>query len=190
MTDNHRADRVLQALTDGVVTVRPWQPDDAPAIFAAIEESRAALQQWLPAAGGVTQIDEVRAYIAATQELRDSGTAYDFVIADARSGDVLGGCGLTQINRNHRFCNLYYWVRTGSARRGVARRAIKLAARFGIEGIGLTRIEIVVEPENIASLHAAEGAGARREGLLRNRLTVHDQARDAVMLSLIPADFA
>lgn len=189
MTNRNDTDRVSQTLTDGVVTLRPWETGDAPAIFAAIEESRAALQQWLPGAGGVTHIDEVRSYIAATTELRNSGASYDYVIVDARSGDVLGGCGLTQINRNHRFCNLYYWVRTSRARQGIARRAIQLAARFGLEGVGLTRVEIVVQPENIASLRAAEKAGARREGVLRNRLTIHDQARDAVMFSLIPADF-
>ena len=188
MIESHDTTRAAQALTDGVVTIRPWQVDDAPAIFAAIQESRAALQQWLPAAAGVTHVDEVRGYIEMTAELRDSGAAYDFVIADAQSGAVLGGCGLTQINRNHHFANLYYWVRTGSAGRGVARRAIRLAARFGLEGLGLARVEIVVQPENTASLQAAARAGATREALLRNRLTVHDRASDAVMFSLIPAD--
>ena len=178
------------SLTDGVVTLRPWHLADAEAIFAAIQESRAELQQWLPAAGGVTHVDEVRSYIGMTLEWRDTKTAYDFVITDAQTGGVLGGCGLTQINRNHRFANLYYWVRSGSARRGVARRAIRLAARFGLEGIGLARVEIVVQPENTASLRAAESAGATREALLRNRLTVHDVPSDAVMFSLIPADFA
>jgi len=38
-------------------------------------------------------------------------------------------------------------------------------------------------------LRAAESAGAVREGVLRNRLTVHDTPGDAVMFSLIPADF-
>lgn len=177
-------------LTDGVVKLRPWQTDDAEAIFAAIQESRAELQQWLPAAGSVTRLDEVRSYIAMTLEWRDTGAAYDFVITDAQTSHVLGGCGLTQINRNHRFANLYYWVRSGSARRGVARRAIRLAARYGLEGIGLARVEIVVQPENTASLRAAASAGAVREALLRNRLTVHDDPSDAVMFSLIPTDFA
>ena len=185
-TDNVPTD---MSLTDGIVTLRPWQPADAEAIFAAIEESRPELQQWLPAAGGVTHVNEVRQYIAMTLEWRETRVAYDFVIADAQTGGVLGGCGLTQINRNHHFANLYYWVRCGSARRGVARRAIRLAARFGMEAVGLARVEIVGQPENTASLRAAESAGAVREGVLRNRLTVHDTPGDAVMFSLIPADF-
>lgn len=111
-TDNVPTD---MSLTDGIVTLRPWQPADAEAIFAAIEESRPELQQWLPAAGGVTHVNEVRQYIAMTLEWRETRVAYDFVIADAQTGGVLGGCGLTQINRNHHFANLYYWVRCGSA---------------------------------------------------------------------------
>ncbi len=187
-----RNDNVLTdlSLTDGVVTIRPWQTADAEAVFAAIQESRADLQQWLPDAAGVTRVDEVRSYIEMTLGWRETGVAYDFVITDAQTGRVLGGCGLTQINRNHRFANLYYWVRSGSTRQGMARRAIRLAARFGMQSIGLARVEIVVQPENTASLHAAAGAGAVREALLRNRLTVHDVPSDAAMFSLIPADFA
>ena len=56
MIESHDTARAAQALTDGVVTIRPWQVDDAPAIFAAIQESRAALQQWLPAAAGITHL--------------------------------------------------------------------------------------------------------------------------------------
>ena len=84
-----------------------------------------------------------------------------------RAADLLGGCGLSQINRNHRFANLYYWVRTSRTRQGVARRAIRLAARFGIESLGLQRVEVVVQVGNVASMRAAEGAGAQREGVLR-----------------------
>lgn len=191
-TNNALTDLALTdlSLTDGVVTMRPWQTDDAEAIFAAIQESRAELQQWLPDAGSVTCVDEVRSYIEMTIGWRETGVAYDFVITDAQTDRILGGCGLTQINRNHHFANLYYWLRSSSTGQGMARRAIRLAARFGMQSIGLARVEIVVQPENTASLHAAAGAGAVREALLRNRLTVHDVPSDAVMFSLIPADFA
>lgn len=190
MSDRERTGPTGITLSDGVVTLRPWLRADAEAIFAAISESRAELQRWLPAAGAVASVHQVRNYIELTNDWRGIGQAYDFVITDAQTGSVLGGCGLTQINRNHYFANLYYWVRSGSTQRGLARRAIRLAARFGLEGLGLARVEIVVQPENTASLRAAEGAGAAREALLRNRLTVNGVVSDAVMFSLIPADFS
>lgn len=176
--------------TDGVVTVRPWQTDDADAAWLAIEESRAELRAWLPGAGGVANVDQVRQYIAATHQWRLTGAAYDFVIESRPAGEFLGGCGLSQINRNHRFCNLYYWVRTGRTRQGIARRAIRLVARFGLEQVGLQRVEIVVQVGNRASMQAAEQAGALREGVLRRRLVNQGAGVDAFMYSLVAEDFA
>jgi RimJ/RimL family protein N-acetyltransferase len=63
-----------------------------------------------------------------------------------------------------------------------------MVARFGFEYLGLVRVEIVAAVENMASLRAAEKAGAAREGVLRNRITVRDRICDAVMFSLIPED--
>jgi hypothetical protein len=80
--------------------------------------------------------------------------------------------------------NLGYWVRTSATGHGVATRAARLVAQFGIEKIGLLRVEIVVAIGNIASMRVAEKAGAKREGILRNRLVGRDKVLDAVMHSL------
>jgi RimJ/RimL family protein N-acetyltransferase len=175
-------------MTDGVIALRPLRLDDAAHIWLAIQESRAALQQWLPTAGRVASADELRAYAAMAQQDLSAGIAYDFAVQDAPDGYLLGGIGLTQINRHHRFANLYYWIRTSRTRQGIACRAIRLAARFGLEVLGLQRVEIVVELGNIASMRAAEKAGARREAMLRNRLVNNGRAVDAAMFSLIPSD--
>jgi ribosomal-protein-serine acetyltransferase len=54
----------------------------------------------------------------------------------------------------------------------------------------LNRIEILVPTENPASVRVAEKAGAKKEGILRNRLVLHDCPQDAVMYSLIAADLS
>jgi ribosomal-protein-serine acetyltransferase len=64
-----------------------------------------------------------------------------------------------------------------------------IAARFGLDTVGLQRFEIVVETTNVASLRVAEKAGAHHEGILRNRLNSYGVPRDVVMFSLIPQDF-
>ena len=157
-------------------------------MYAAVRESQADVAPWLPALNADLTLDGVRAFIASSAAERATGRAYDFVIADARTDEFLGGCGLTQINTTHRFANTYYWVRSSRAGRGVAPAAIRLLARFGFERLGLQRVEIVVAVGNHASLRAAEKAGARREGLLRNRLFQWGERRDAVLFALLPQD--
>lgn len=116
------------------------------------------------------------------------GTAYDFGLIEGERGRLLGGCGLNTLNRDNRFANLGYWVRSSRTRQGLATAATRFVAAFGFTEPALGRIEIVVATGNTASQRVAEKVGAVREGILRNRLVVRDQVYDAVMYSLIPQD--
>ena len=67
----------------------------------------------------------------------------------------------------------------------MATAAVKLAYQWAMENTNLIRLEILIAVENHASLRVAEKVGALREGMLRKRLLLHDEAHDAVMFSLI-----
>jgi len=174
--------------TDGRIRIRPAHPEDAGALYEAIRESIAEISRWAPWCGPDYSEADARSFLASRAEAWSKGTEYDFVILDAADGKLLGGCGLNQFNRGHRFADLGYWVRTSRTGRGLATAAVRLLARFGFEELGLCRLEIVASVGNGASQRVAEKAGATREGLARNRHVVRDAIRDAVMYSLIPED--
>ncbi len=176
-------------LCDDLVAIRPWRAADAQPAFDAILESRAETAMWLADVSRVASVAEVEDYIVHATEEWTNESNYNFAIVDAQDTTFLGSCGLTQVNRRHLYANLYYWVRTSQTGRGIASRATRLAARFGCEVLGLQRIEVVVEVDNIASLRAAAKAGAVHEGVLRNRLNSRGAARNAVMFSFVPSDF-
>jgi len=171
-----------------IVHLRPFQLDDAQAVFEAVEESLDELSSWLPALKA--DLSLIQSYLQAQPQARAEGEAYNFAIVDAGDDSFLGGCGLTQINQRHRFANLYYWVRTSRLRQGIATAATLQLAAFGFESLALQRIEIVVAVDNEASLRVAGKAGATREGRLRNRLLANNMIHDAWLFSLIPSDLA
>jgi ribosomal-protein-serine acetyltransferase len=86
------------------------------------------------------------------------------------------------------YANLGYWVRTSAQRRGVGSAAVRLVARYGFSELRLGRVEIVTDVENVASRRTAERAGARFEGVCRNRLKEWDRFNDAALYGLVPAD--
>ena len=178
----------MLTLNDGVLSLRPFQGDQAPLVYDAIHSSEREVPLWLPEMDGLS-LENMRNFMAAAPKLWQEGSAFHFGIFDPAGAVCLGGCGLTQVNFRHRFCNLYYWVRTSATRRGIASRAARLLAQFGFEQLKMERIEILVETENLPSLRAAQKTGALREGLLRNRLNNRGLQRDAVIFSLIPQDF-
>ena len=173
--------------SDERLLIRPYRRSDAEALFEAVRESIAEVGPWLPWCHPNYSRADSDAWIAARRE-GWSHTEYAFGIFDARSTELLGGCGLNHFNRAHQFANLGYWVRTSCTGRGIASAAVRLLTHFGFEELKLTRIEIVVAEGNKPSLRVAEKIGATHEGVLRNRLVFGDRTHDAVMFSLIPGD--
>lgn len=176
-------------LTDGQVTLRPFQFADLGALCTAVQESLADLKPWMGWARDGYSEKDAHEFIAIVRSRWNDGGLYGFAITDTESGTLLGACNLSQLHPQYRFCNLGYWVRSSQRGKGIAGKAARLAARFAFEKAGLIRVEIVVATENTASLRVAEKIGAHREGVLRNRIIVGKKTYDAVMFSLIPEDF-
>ncbi len=180
---------VPEEITDGVLLLRRPAMSDLPAVFEATCESIPEISPWFRwCHAGYSEAD-ARSWLQSIPELWEQGVQYDFLITDAETGLLLGGCFLNHFDRAWALANLGYWVRTSQTRKGIASRATRLLARFGFEHLGLDRVEVVVEVGNTASLRAAQKAGATREGVLRNRLHRNGVGVEAVMHSLIPADF-
>jgi ribosomal-protein-serine acetyltransferase len=163
--------------------IRPYAIDDASAVWTAVRESTAELQQWMPWCHPAYSIEDSRSWLAAQVPAFERRSAFEFAIVSA-DGAYLGACGLNQIDEiNHR-ANLGYWVRTSAARRGAATRAVGLVRDWAFEHTSLIRLEIVIAAGNLASHRVAEKCGARREGVLRHRIVLHGAVYDATMFSL------
>lgn len=176
-------------LTDGLILLRPPELSDAEGIYEAARESIPEIEPWMSWCHEGYSINETREWLASLPVGWQEGSNYAFVITEVAGGRILGGCGLNHINRVFRLANLGYWVRSSSTGRGIAGRATRLVARFGIKQLGLVRLEIVVAVGNQRSLRVAQKVGATREGVLRNRLVIGQELQAAVMHSLIPKDF-
>ena len=153
-------------------------------MWEAARESCTEVFRWLPWCHPQYSMAEAEEWIRSRPPLAAEGREYSFAIV-GEDGRFLGGCGLNQINRIHRFANLGYWVRTSATGRGVATTAVRQVADFAFQDTDLVRLEIVCAVGNERSQRVAERAGAIREGVLRHRLLVHGQPVDAVMYGLV-----
>ncbi|KJV28094.1 GNAT family N-acetyltransferase [Luteibacter yeojuensis] len=177
-------------LTDGVVTLRAYRDADAEALAAAVRESVATAGPWLAWARADYDTATAQDWIRLCKQAWLLGDGFEMLIVDARTDTFLGGMGVNQRNREHRFANLGYWVRESAQRQGLVTRAGKLALRWAFEVAGLSRIEIVAARDNLPSRKAAERIGGTFEGMLRNRLIINGSCVDAAMYSVFPKDTA
>ena len=173
--------------SDGI-SLRRYQVTDIPLLYEAVRESISELSTWMPWCHPDYSVEESEAWVLSRDEAWVNEIERSFVITDAETGAFLGAVGLNQFHREHQFANLGYWVRSSRAGRGVATTATLLTAGFGLQTLALQRIEILSAVGNRASQRVAEKAGAKKEGVLRNRLFLRGQPHDAVMYSLIPSD--
>ncbi len=176
-------------LSDDRVLLRPFRLDDVERLYQAIRGSLPELQIWLPWCHAGYSRDEADQWIEARAAAWHKGIEYSFAIEERGVDGLAGGCGLNQIDELRLRANLGYWVKTSRTGRGLATAATRLLARWGLQQVGLQRVEIVAAVGNTASQRVAHKAGAIREGVFRRRLRVHGQPHDAAIFSLINEDF-
>jgi RimJ/RimL family protein N-acetyltransferase len=101
---------------------------------------------------------------------------------------VVGGIGLNVDNQGHRG-TIGYWVAAHARGQGTCTRALRLLSSFAVDELELQRLDLVTDPDNVASQRVAEKVGFRREGVLRSHLRHPDgRIRDSVMFSLLPGE--
>ncbi len=172
------------------VQVRPYRPEDAPAVWEAIEESRASLRPWLPWVDGLRSLDDVRAYTIRARArwlLREDLTVGVF---ERASGRFLGGSGLHRMDWGLRTFEVGYWLRRTAEGHGFMREAVRLLTRLAFETLGANRVEIRMDPRNGRSPKVAEGLGYVLEGQLRRCAPGPDgQPADRLVFALLPEEY-
>jgi ribosomal-protein-serine acetyltransferase len=167
------------------IIARPLVAADASNLYAAVDESRLELGEWLDwCRSGYTATDAA-GWIETVSSPEIWKNSRSFGFFHVNSGErVLGSVGLSQIDWSTATANLGYWIRTSELRKGLAREAAAAMAEYGRTHLGLARIEIAVHPLNVASARVARALGARDEGLVPARIMFRGTMTEAHLFSL------
>ena len=161
--------------------LRSWIDDDVPAIVAACSDPE--IPRWIHVIPHPYTERDARDWL---ERCEHGAEGHQFAITGDHAGELLGAIGLG-LNELNQFGHIGYWVAAGARGHGVATRALRLVSEWGARELGLGRLELIVEPDNLPSQRVAEKAGFRREGVLRAYLRDRDGGRrDVVMFSLLP----
>ena len=167
--------------------VRRYRISDEADLYRSARASISEVFAFLPWCHPDYSREEAREWLAKIEADWRDGSTYNFAIFSKNGETFHGGCGLDRVDE-HPTANLGYWIKTSSAGRGIAAEASVGLARFGIERIGLQRLEIIMSTNNPGSKRIAEKVGATFEGTLRNRLQLHGNLHDAYVYSIVPED--
>jgi ribosomal-protein-alanine N-acetyltransferase len=146
------------------LTLRPWRPEDAPAVVAAYRDPD--IQQW-----HARTVDETEVAVwIEDSHLRwlDERGALWAVEAD---GELVARAGLRTIELFEGSAEFAYWVTKAGRGRNVAARAVTAVTDWAL-ALGLHRLKIVHSVANVASCRVAEKAGFPLESTERSS-TLH-----------------
>jgi len=115
------------------------------------------------------------------------GTRAGFAVLSAQ-GEFLGFTAIVDLQSEARQGEIGYVVAKEARGRGIATRSLRLVTDWALDTLGLLRVELHIDPANIASVRVAERCGYVHEGVLRSLHFKGDQRGDTAIYSLLPGD--
>ncbi|HUH15303.1 MAG TPA: GNAT family protein [Gaiellaceae bacterium] len=167
--------------------MRPWREEDVP-VLVEICDGDEEMAYWLDNLPQPYTEEDARRYVARGERgWAGEGRETPFAVTAAGTGEVLGSCGVLWNDAEQGVAEVGYWTRRDARGRGVASRAVVLAARWVLGELGFERLQLRADVRNEPSIRVAERAGFTREGVIRSaRTNRHDGRRiDHALYSLL-----
>ena len=173
------------------LVLRCWQPTDAQKLLDAISASRDHLSRFLywaldEPADLQTKIDSILLW----QANFNLGKDFAYGVFSKDESQVLGGCGLHIRSKFAWTREIGYWIHKDYTGQGLATELTEALTKVGFEVDRLQRIEIHVDPENVASEKVIRKSGYTYEGTLRGLVQRPDGAfGDRMVFSMLASEY-
>jgi RimJ/RimL family protein N-acetyltransferase len=185
-------------LSDGQVTLRPWSKDDAR--FMAEASADPAIRRYngghdrqgrpAPPLSNLAAESAIDQFALSWREFATTGApgGVAFAITDARSGKLVGCCGVDDWTEED-VAQFGYWIAADARRRGYATRAVILLTRWLFE-LGAARVFLTIVAGNEGSVAVARRAGFVYEGTMRAHSVWQGERCDVMWFAALPFEWS
>lgn len=172
----------MKILENEIVRLIPMEKCHIEGIYAAAHDQII----WDHMSVDLTEKFAVEQYVQDAQKKKAAGTDFAFVIADARTDEIIGATWFLDIALPHKRLEIgSTWLSPKSWRTNINTNCKYLLLGYCFEELGLNRVQIKTGHENMRSQRAIERIGAVKEGVLRNHMVRRDGTiRHTVMYSV------
>ena len=143
-----------------MITLRRQEMSDAQRFFEILHEHNFEFFNTV-----VNSVEEQEAFLRKNDEKIKNNTEHNFAIL--LDEELIGGCSI-KIRKHKAFIGeIGYFLEEKHWGKGYTTKAVKELERIGFEELGLHRIEICMNPNNLASEKVAIKTGYEKEGLMK-----------------------
>jgi len=168
-------------LTDGVVTLRPFDERDIEAHVTGEDDE---IRLWFGQPGPSSR-EGMHDVVERWRREREAGTRLTFAVE--HDGATVG---VVEVRPRDDVASLSWTLYSGQRGHGYATRAVRVLVDYAFERLGVRRVEAEVDPRNVSSHRVATRSGLRREGLRRLEpgMTDRDDATGMVVYARLASD--
>jgi RimJ/RimL family protein N-acetyltransferase len=170
-------------LTGELVELRPVTEDDYPALQVAMDDPDVV--RFTGSRGEIGE-EAARKWYRTRGEQTDR---VDLAIVDKATGGVVGEAVLNEWSPEDESCNFRILIGPAGQGRGLGTEATRLIVGYGIEQLGLHRIELGVYAFNPRAQRAYEKAGFVTEGVRRDALKWDGEWVDEIVMAVLAPDW-
>ncbi|MEV0383115.1 GNAT family N-acetyltransferase [Nonomuraea sp. NPDC050643] len=171
------------SITTTRLTLRPFGPQDAERIRSIVKSG----VRFLPPGAPVKVSGVARWLSHGVHELRRSGQGLHLAMTDAE-GLIVGAISLFKTSWTTGTTEVGYGVHPLYRGRGFATEAVRGLTAWALDTVGLRRIDLTANLDNVASLRVAAKAGFTWEGVLRDAVVDETGTHDLVIFGLLGQD--
>jgi ribosomal-protein-serine acetyltransferase len=147
---------------DGDMSLRQLDSSEADILYTLVDQNRDYLRHWLPWVDHNKTPADSETFINETIRKRQEGSEYGYAIIF--DGKPVGHISLMHVT-DGKDPEIGYWISSEVAGKGITTRAAGALTDFGFHTLGLDKIVIKAEPDNIASNKVAEKLNYELEGV-------------------------
>ncbi len=160
---------------------------DVEELFALTERTRETLREWLLFVDDVKTVKDTERFVKnAMQQYADNNGLQAGIYYE---GKLAGVIGYHQINWQHKWTSIGYWLGNEFVGKGLVTNSMKALMEYAFSYLKLNRIEVRVAVGNIRSRTIPKVLGFYEEGRVRDAEWLHDHYVDQVVYGLTAADW-
>lgn len=154
------------------ITLKSSSPDQANALYHAIQSNKSYLGKFLPWVKHVNSVSDSTTYLQKSQENCEQGSELSYNIF--KNNTLIGRIGLHQIDKINNNASIGYWLIESCQGQGIITTACIALLNIGFKELNFQRVEILTATSNTKSAAIPLRLGFVHEGILR-QVERHDQ---------------
>ncbi len=157
--------------------------DTAKYLFELVNAQRQYMSEWLEWVDVSNSPEDMYPHLKKSSEITNSNY---YIIFDKK---IIGSISFVSLLEKHKMAEIGYWLSRDYNGRGIMTRAVRSFETLGFKDLGLNRIEIKVDVDNIKSRAVPERCGYVKEGINRQSYVLRDVPRDIVVYSKLKSEW-